>query len=469
MRSMQVAALALLALTLTEGKILLKRDGLPPAGPPQTRAKAPEFGWFKQRLDHFDTTDNRTWSMRFMNQSQFFELGGPIFVFLGGEWEISSGYLQTGQMFDMAAEHHGYMFYTEHRYYGKSFPFNNVSSDSLKYLTTDQALADVAYFITHMKRTMRGMANSKVVVVGGSYSATMAQWMRLKYPHLITAALASSAPAKAVEDFKEYFEVVSDNIKLNSVECWDTIKNGTAAMVDLLETAAGKKKLEGLLNTCTPIRTEEPYRAYLFSSIGGIFAGIVQYAYIGQIKNECNQLLRNSGSPLEKLSSYVRAQYGGDCVGDYDEFLEYYAIDNITEYIHRQWYYQTCTEYGFYQTTSSDDQPFGKTMPLSLNHHTCKDLFGKEFNVDLLRRGINRTNIVYGGYDMEVTKVVSVHGTVDPWHAVGLTKDLNPEAPVFIVNGTSHCADLSSISDYDLPEMYAAKKRSKELIAKWLK
>lgn len=28
----------------------------------------------------------------------------------------------TGQVFDIAQEHNGYMFYTEHRYYGQSYP-----------------------------------------------------------------------------------------------------------------------------------------------------------------------------------------------------------------------------------------------------------------------------------------------------------------------------------------------------------
>jgi len=30
----------------------------------------------------------------------------------------------------------------------------------------------------------------------------------------------------------------------------------------------------------------------------------------------------------------------------------------------RQWYYQTCTEFGFYQTTDTNKQPFGTHFPL---------------------------------------------------------------------------------------------------------
>lgn len=41
---------------------------------------------------------------------------------LGGEWEIGTGYLKTGLMYDVASNHNAMMYYTEHRYYGKSKP-----------------------------------------------------------------------------------------------------------------------------------------------------------------------------------------------------------------------------------------------------------------------------------------------------------------------------------------------------------
>lgn len=41
---------------------------------------------------------------------------------IGGEWDIDPGWLMGGLMFDMAAEHGGFLFYTEHRYYGYSHP-----------------------------------------------------------------------------------------------------------------------------------------------------------------------------------------------------------------------------------------------------------------------------------------------------------------------------------------------------------
>jgi hypothetical protein len=39
----------------------------------------------------------------------------------------------------------------EHRYYGTSFPTPDISTENLRFLTTEQALADQAYFSKHIK------------------------------------------------------------------------------------------------------------------------------------------------------------------------------------------------------------------------------------------------------------------------------------------------------------------------------
>lgn len=95
----------------------------PPPPPPQPfSVDAVTTHYFDVRLDHFNAQDTRTWKMRYMANDQFYVAGGPIFINVGAEWTISEGWLQTGHMYDMARKHNGYMFYTEHRYYGLSHP-----------------------------------------------------------------------------------------------------------------------------------------------------------------------------------------------------------------------------------------------------------------------------------------------------------------------------------------------------------
>lgn len=57
-----------------------------------------------------------------MANNEFYEKGGPMFIYVGGEWAISPGAISSGHHYDMAKEHKGYLFYTEHRYYGQSKP-----------------------------------------------------------------------------------------------------------------------------------------------------------------------------------------------------------------------------------------------------------------------------------------------------------------------------------------------------------
>ena len=79
--------------------------------------------------------------------------------------------------------------FAEHRYYGQSIPFGN---DSLKpgnpelsgYLSSEQALADYAELLTHIKATVDGASTSPVISFGGSYGGMLAAWFRVKYPHI---------------------------------------------------------------------------------------------------------------------------------------------------------------------------------------------------------------------------------------------------------------------------------------------
>lgn len=59
---------------------------------------------------------------RYYKNDQFYKDGGPILIMIGGEWEISTGFLETGLMYEIASAHSAMMYYTEHRYYGKSIP-----------------------------------------------------------------------------------------------------------------------------------------------------------------------------------------------------------------------------------------------------------------------------------------------------------------------------------------------------------
>ncbi|XP_059217687.1 putative serine protease K12H4.7 [Stomoxys calcitrans] len=161
--------------------------------------------WLPQKVDHFAGTEhklgNQTWMMRYYVNAEFYEPGGPILILVGGEWEITPSLLHQGHFYDMALQHNGIMFYTEHRYYGKSWPISSVSVDSLKYLSVLQSLEDLRYFIEYQKSYSDDLRDAKVVLVGCSYSGSMVAWFMKQYPNEADVAWASSAPLLAKIDF----------------------------------------------------------------------------------------------------------------------------------------------------------------------------------------------------------------------------------------------------------------------------
>ena len=67
-------------------------------------------------------------------------------------------------------------------------------------LTLDQALADIAAFVPFFNR-LHGLRDARWVAFGGSYSGSMAAWLRVKYPDLTVGSVASSAPIWPKVDF----------------------------------------------------------------------------------------------------------------------------------------------------------------------------------------------------------------------------------------------------------------------------
>lgn len=76
----------------------------------------------RQRVDNFNPQNTDTFEQRYLMNGEHFQPGGPLFVVLGGEWQITPLRLQNNSIETIASELFGYVFYLEHRFYGASIP-----------------------------------------------------------------------------------------------------------------------------------------------------------------------------------------------------------------------------------------------------------------------------------------------------------------------------------------------------------
>lgn len=253
-----------------------------------------EEKWIVQNVDHFDRQNKQTWQMRYFENFEFFEISGPIFIYVGGEWEITKKRLLFGYMFDMAKEFNASMFYTEHRFYGKSRPIEDTTTENLRYLSSNQVLADMAHFISSIKETVPGLKDSNVFLIGGSYAGSIVTWFRQKYPHLVNAVWASSAPLLAKVDFSEFNEILSKSLEIVGGEkCTKVFKSAFEKMEKIIDSG-NFTKIEKNFNLCEPLEPEDI--PHFFYEITDHIAAFVQGYIPGRIQAGCRFLL-NPGFP----------------------------------------------------------------------------------------------------------------------------------------------------------------------------
>lgn len=170
-------------------------------------------------VDHFhnetkyEPHSNETFGLRYWFDAQFYKPGGPVFVLAGGETsgEDRLPFLEQGIVYEVTKATGGLGVILEHRYYGTSYPTEDFSTENLRFLTTEQSLADSAYFAENVK--FEGLENVDLspkntpwIAYGGSYAGSYVAFLRMVYPDVYYGAISSSGVPVAIWDYWQYFE-----------------------------------------------------------------------------------------------------------------------------------------------------------------------------------------------------------------------------------------------------------------------
>jgi len=408
-------------------------------------------------------------------------------LMIGGEGEANPVWLSTGAWKEYAKNEKAAMILLEHRYYGKSHPTKDMSVKNLNWLTSKQALADLSMFVTAMNKEHQ--LTGKWVALGGSYPGSLAAWARLKYPHLISAAVSTSGPLRAKANFVEYLEVVAASLDSSRSQCSNIVEDAVKRVKYLTSHRVGWSLLSKKFRLCSAFDGSQLTDvANLFESLVGNFEGVVQYNRDNRefegaqwtnvtVDTLCDLMTDTRlGSSLDRLKAVndLALEMSGE------KCLEHTYKSQLTELQEvnwdtpaakggRQWTYQTCTEFGWYQSSESKKLNFGNIIPAKFFEYMCADLFGPKFDIDLINKGIEDTNTYYGGTDIQVTNTVFVHGSVDPWHAMGITSTSKSGMEAIFIEGTAHCANMYPPRDEDPDQLKNARARIAKLISQWVR
>lgn len=173
--------------------------------------------YFDQKIDHFPNSTrykhhtNATFKQRYFFDNTYYQPGGPVFLYIGGEVDATSRFsnLQTGIIQILMQATNGLGVILENRYYGDSFPFNTSTTDQLAYLTTEQTIADNAEFAKHatfpgVNKTLNAPA-TPWIVYGGSLAGAQTAFSIKAHGDVLYAGIAASGVIHAVHAYPQWY------------------------------------------------------------------------------------------------------------------------------------------------------------------------------------------------------------------------------------------------------------------------
>ncbi|CAI5447336.1 unnamed protein product [Caenorhabditis angaria] len=451
--------------------------------------------YVKVPIDHFTYRTDFEFNLRYLINTDSFKKGGPILLYTGNEGKIEDFAENTGFMFDLAPELNAAVVFVEHRFYGKSKPFGNEiysTIENLGYLSTSQALADFALTVQHLKngKTIPGAdKNTPVIAFGGSLGGMLAAWFRIKYPHIVDGAIASSAPVVVYPDSNATESAMIETRAFVDSGCnRKAIERSWKILDKLAKTKAGRTKLNKIFRLDPKkslLLKEKDVEALKGFIDGTMFSmSMVNYPYPNSflsklpgwpLKQVCKKIRKIEPSDektMEQLYSIVNLyhNYTGDkahfCVNS--ENCGGSSEDDLG------WPFQACTEVILPMCSKGPPNDFfWKTCPVSMKKRFegCNSTFGSiGYTKRMLRP--NSLALNYGSSKFSTaTNIIFSNGYLDPWSAYGYSKKNVLKGPIksIILKTGAHHYDLRGADKLDTKEVKQVRIFEKNEIKKWIK
>ena len=405
---------------------------------------------FQQKESHFISTPSSYFDQRYYTES----FGTKPFnlLYIGGEGPLNYR-SQDNIMFRTTKSLEGSFYAIEHRGYGL---FAN-NKFSLNMVSVDEAVEDLAYFANEMGY------NQTWVLIGGSYSGTLAHDTILKYPHIFKAALSSSAPLHAQAEYPEYDKAVGDALV---PACKNSLQNANSQLDDFFENDKPQFKYWKTRFTSNYTISDVAFFYVLADTVS--FAVQYNSKRLDFLTFLCSpfdnkQLDINSDKFLEHYVAFVHRVFRFQSLPDWD-------MDNLYKNQQmRLWMYQSCTSFGWFQTAPKTDSIRSKFIDLQWHlHNICFKFYPELKPTDSAKETVPRTKNINARYAAlsPLPRVIYTNGNDDPWSVLSLKPKIvdqlvsyggKCDGHAYVISKGSHCNDLQAFSVDDSPVQAKAK------------
>eukprot|EP00939_MAST-03C_sp_MAST-3C-sp1_P003223 g3223.t1 len=467
----------------------------------------PEVKWFEATLDHFSYTPStpQTFKQKFLVYDKFWTSPkGPLLVYFGNEGSIEDFWNATGFVFEVAEAAKGLVVFLEHRFYGDSLPFGvrSYTNENLRFLTIEQALADMADFLSAKEKIFGCREGGcPTVLFGGSYGGMLAAWFMLKYPFLANGAIAASAPVDIYPGENKSTAFMDAGLdvfgKYGSSQCEEALRDGLDEMQSLSKFPSGRARLATQLRTCEPITNAlDADRANFYVRGALSTLAMLDYPFAADfvtpmpanpVSVACEMIDEKSGILPLKIATDVFLNWTGQllCHNITKEMLDRPSslstvrspLASVRKHhqsqlgdITRPWNYQACTELIDEPLTSDGEGFFVEPDALvSSVESACRARFQVEPRPKWMLKAFgDGAQLV-----RNIKNVIFSDGEKDPWKVGGVplnASDISPDGSVLrlLIEDAAHHQDLRFDNPLNPPSVAAAKATEREHIFRWI-
>lgn len=446
---------------------------------------------FQQWIDHSDHSLG-TFSQFYYWGNEFYGgPGSPVIIFTPGEVNVTGyqSYLTNKRIYALfAQEIKAAIVVLEHRYWGMSSPYPELTTENLQYLTLENAINDLTNFARTAKPPFDPRGESQVpkapwMLNGGSYSGALTGWTAATSPGTFWAYAATSAVVEAVYDFWQYFAPETQYMPANcskdlsaAIDYMDNILvNGTSEEQFELKNMFGLGALEHNDDFGAAL-ANGPYlwQGNQFYENTGFFDFCD--AVEGVTANSTSLPGANGVGATKAVAGYANwfnttllpgycASYGYwtdeydiSCFDSYNASNPIYTDISLSNVADRQWEWFLCNEpFAYWQDGAPVGTPsiVSRLVTAEYYQRQCALYFppGPQGQTFGSAKGatVAHVNQWTGGWDIDnTTRLMWINGQYDPWRDSTVSSDFRPggplasseQAPVLIVPGGYHCSDL---------------------------
>ncbi|KAI1784395.1 serine carboxypeptidase S28-domain-containing protein [Ganoderma leucocontextum] len=483
-----------------------------------------------QLIDHTNPSLG-TFKQRYYHTYEFYEPGGPIILLTPGEVDASgkhpeaavitmtihvprsgfdfhrsrpcisptsyAAYLTNATINGQIAQTlNGSTVVLEHRFFGASNPYNDLSVESFQVHTVQQAVDDLVYFAQNVQLPMPGgdqLAPGKApwVLVGGSYAGALTSFTMTSHPGVFTAGYASSAVVQAIVDFWGYFEPIRQNMPAN---CSADVE-AVIAHVDSVLGSNDTDAINALKATFgLPLGHDDDFAAALQQNLytwqllqpdSGTRQLFYHFCDALEVQNGVSAPASGWGldHALQAWGTYWKSTFYGlvcgmddveTCLGTYNASSAFWTDTHTNNWV-RSWLWLVCTEFGFQFTGAPEGQPSitSRVVTPEWGLRQCTYRFPEAFgSAAFASPNATGINSAYGGWNTTVEHVVFASGMRDPWKeatvaAEGSTNPGSDLQPHLLSDGF-HCSDLVVRQGVASASVKSVQDTAVSYIAKWV-